>query len=54
MKLIYKEKYTLKDVKRRRKSRKYVAIELKAAKLTDLVSIANQIVIIYNDFDVKF
>jgi hypothetical protein len=49
-----KKKYIMKNVKRRRESRKYAEIILRAAKSTKLISEINQIFLIYNDIDVKF
>ena len=54
MSIILKEKYTMKDARRHKKSREYAAIILRATRSTDLESIANQIIIIYNEFDIEF
>jgi hypothetical protein len=51
---LMKKKYTVKDVKRRRKSRKYAEVILRAAKSIELISEINQIFLIYNEIDVKF
>ncbi len=44
----------MKNVKRRRKLRKYVEVILQAAKSTELISKISQIFLIYNEIDVKF
>jgi hypothetical protein len=49
-----KKKYIMKNVKRRRKLRKYVEVILQAAKSTELISKISQIFLIYNEIDVKF
>ena len=54
MNIILKEKYTMKDARRRKKFLKYAAIILRATKSADFESIANQIIIIYNEFDIEF
>jgi hypothetical protein len=51
---LIKKKYTMKNVKRRRKSRKYVEMILRAAKSAKLISKISQIFLIYNEIDVKF
>ena len=54
MNIILRERYTMNDARRRRKSRKYAAKILRTAKSAELKSMTNQIAIIYNDLDVKF
>jgi hypothetical protein len=49
-----KEKYTMNDARRRRKSREYVKMILRAAKSAELISEIRQIFLIYNEIDVKF
>jgi hypothetical protein len=49
-----KEKYIMKNVKRRRKSKEYAEVILRTAKSTKLISKINQILLIYNEIDVKF
>jgi hypothetical protein len=51
---LVKEKYTMKDVRRRRKSREYAEVILRAAKSAELTSKISQIFLIYNEIDVKF
>jgi hypothetical protein len=51
---LIKKKYTMNDVKRRRKFRKYADVILRVAKFADLTSKINQIFLIYNEIDVKF
>jgi hypothetical protein len=51
---LMKKKYTMKDVKRRRESRKYAEVILRAAKFAELISKISQIFLIYNEIDVKF
>jgi hypothetical protein len=51
---LIKEKYIMKNARRRRKSREYAEVILKAAKSTELTSEINQIFLIYNEIDVKF
>ena len=51
---ILKERYTMNDVRRRRKFREYAFIILRAAKSTDMKFVTNQIAIIYNELDFEF
>ncbi len=51
---LIKKKYTMKNARRRRESREYAEIILRAAKSADLTSEISQIFLIYNDIDVKF
>jgi hypothetical protein len=51
---LVKEKYTLKDARRKRKSRKYAEVILRATKFAELISKISQIFLIYNEIDVKF
>jgi hypothetical protein len=51
---LMKKKYIVKNVKRRRESRKYAEMILRVAKSTELISKINQIFLIYNEIDVKF
>ncbi len=51
---LMKKKYTMKDVKRRRESRKYAEMILRAAKSAKLTSKISQIFLIYNEIDVEF
>jgi hypothetical protein len=51
---LVKEKYIMNDVKRRKESKKYAEVILRAAKSTELISEISQIFLIYNDIDVKF
>ncbi len=44
----------MKNARRRKESRKYAEMILRAAKSADLTSKINQIFLIYNDIDVKF
>ena len=50
---VIKEKYTMKDVRKRRKFVKYAQIIIKAAKFAEM-SVYNQIYLIFNDLDVEF
>jgi hypothetical protein len=45
---LMKEKYIMKNARRRRKSRKYAEVILRSTKSTDLTSKINQIFLIYN------
>ena len=54
MNTILKERYIMKDAKRRRKSREYATKILRAVKSTELESMSNQIAIIYNELNVEF
>ncbi len=54
MTFLMKEKYTMNDARRRRKSREYVKMILRAAKSAELISEIRQIFLIYNEIDVKF
>jgi hypothetical protein len=51
---LIKKKYSMNDVKRRRKSREYADVILRVAKSTDLIPKISQIFLIYNEIDVKF
>jgi hypothetical protein len=51
---LVKEKYIMKNVKRRRESRKYAEIVLRVAKSTELTSEIYRIFLIYNEINVKF
>jgi hypothetical protein len=51
---LMKKKYTVKNVKRRRKSEEYAEVILRAAKSTELISEINLIFLIYNEIDVIF
>jgi hypothetical protein len=51
---LMKKKYIMKNVKRRRESRKYVELILRATKFAELISKINQIFFIYNEIDVEF
>ncbi len=44
----------MKNIRRRRKSREYAEMILRAAKSIELISEINQIFLIYNEIDVKF
>ena len=54
MNTILKERYTMKDVRRRRKSKEYAAKILRIAKSAEFESMSNQIIIIYNELNVEF
>ncbi len=54
MTFLIKEKYILKNARRRRESRKYAEVILRAAKSAELISEISQIFLIYNGIDVKF
>ena len=54
MTTILRERYIMKNARRRRESREYASIILRAAKSTELKSHVNQIAIIYNEFDFEF
>jgi hypothetical protein len=51
---LIKKKYTMNDVRRRRESREYADVILRAVKSADLISKISQIFLIYNEIDVKF
>jgi hypothetical protein len=51
---LMKEKYIMKNARRRKKSRKYAEVILRAAKFAELTFEINQIFLIYNEIDVKF
>jgi hypothetical protein len=51
---IIREKYILKNVRRRRESREYAEIIMRAAKSAELSSESHLIMLIYNDLDLKF
>jgi hypothetical protein len=51
---LMKKKYIMKDVKRRRESREYAALILRAAKSAELIPKISQIFLIYNEIDVEF
>jgi hypothetical protein len=51
---IIRKRYILKNARRRRESRKYAGIIMKAAKFAELRFEAHQIMLIYNDLDLKF
>jgi hypothetical protein len=50
---LVKEKYVMKNVRRRRESKEYADVILRAAKSTELISEISQIFLIYNEIDVK-
>ena len=50
---VIRKKYTMKDVKKRRKPVEYAQIIIKAAKSAEM-SVYNQIYLIFNDLDVEF
>ena len=52
--IIFKERYIMKNVRRRRKFKKYASIILRATKSTELEFHVNQIAIIYNELDFEF
>ncbi len=54
MTFLVKEKYIMKNARRRKKSRKYAEAILRAVKSADLTSEISQIFLIYNDINVKF
>ena len=51
---ILKKRYIMKDARRHRESRKYEVKILRAIKSAELELSANQIIIIYNEFDIEF
>jgi hypothetical protein len=51
---LIKKKYIMKNVKRRRESRKYAEMILRAVKSAELISKISQIFLIYNEIDVEF
>jgi hypothetical protein len=51
---ITRERYTLDDARRRRESREYAGIIMRAAKSAELDSKLHLIMLIYNDLDLKF
>jgi hypothetical protein len=54
MTFLMKEKYILKNARRRRESREYAEVILRAAKSAELISKISQIFLIYNEIDVEF
>ncbi len=54
MTFLIKKKYTMKNARRRKKSREYAEVILRAAKSANLTSKIYQVFLIYNDIDVKF
>ncbi len=54
MTFLVKNKYTMKNARRRRESRKYAKVILRTAKSTELTSEISQIFLIYNEIDVRF
>ncbi len=54
MTFLIKEKYTMKNARRKHESREYVEMILRIVKSTRLISKINQIFLIYNEIDVKF
>jgi DNA/RNA endonuclease YhcR with UshA esterase domain len=54
MTFLMKEKYTLKNARRRREFRKYAEVILRAAKSAELIPKISQIFLIYNEIDVEF
>jgi hypothetical protein len=51
---LIKKKYTMKNTRRKKKSKEYAEVILQAVKSADFTSEINQIFLIYNDIDVKF
>jgi hypothetical protein len=51
---IIKERYTMNDARRRRESREYASVIMRAARFAELESKSHQIMMIYNDLDLKF
>jgi hypothetical protein len=51
---LMKKKYIMKNVRRRRESRKYAELILRATKSVELISKISQIFLIYSEIDVKF
>ena len=54
MNTIIRKLYTMKDARRRRKSKEYATKILRAVKSTELESMTNQVAIIYNELNVEF
>jgi hypothetical protein len=54
MMIIIKEKYIMKNTRRRRESREYVDVIMRVARFAELSFESHQIMIIYNDLDLKF
>ncbi len=54
MTLLIKEKYIIKNARRKRESREYAEMILRAAKSAELISEISQIFLIYNEIDVEF
>jgi hypothetical protein len=52
--IITKEKYIMNDARRRRESREYVNVIIRVARSAKLESESHQILMIYNDLDLKF
>ncbi len=51
---ITKKKYTMNDARKRRESREYANVIMRAAKSVELESKEHIIMLIYNDLDLKF
>jgi hypothetical protein len=51
---ITRERYTLDDARRRRESREYADIIMRATKSAELNSESHQIMLIYNDLNLEF
>ena len=54
MNTILRERYTMKNARRRRKSKKYATKILRIIKSTEFESMSNQVTIIYNELNVEF
>ena len=52
--IIFRERYTMNDARRRRELREYASIILRATKSADMESVTNQIAIIYNELNLEF
>ncbi len=51
---IIKKRYIMNDARRRRESREYANVIMRAARFAELESKTHQIMMIYNDLDLKF
>jgi hypothetical protein len=52
--IIIRKRYIMNDARRRRESREYASVIMRAARSAELESKTHQIMMIYNDLDLKF
>jgi ribose 1,5-bisphosphokinase PhnN len=52
--IIIRERYIMNDARRRRESREYVSVIMRVARSTELEFEAHQVMMIYNDLNLKF